>query len=409
MLKVLRVPACCRSFFKPVEGFFSARQWPYFQGIILAMGIAFGRRNILNLKRYLPGGPHRTNYNRFLIGWKWNPRDVLQKLALWRVRKMELRKGETIYVVIDDTKRRKRGKRMAAVGKLKDPVTGAYIHGHNYVALLLVARGQMIPFGIELYAKKEFCESQPELEFLTQLQLAQRMMDRLPEFKGQEVCVLLDGFYASKWLLAAILVKGFQFVTTLPRSRNIYVGGEKRKAGRYARNVNHRDGKTVHVGGKTYRVGSRIIGLPGVGEVRLIASRFRNEKKVAAVIASNLKWTPKRILQAHRMRWSIELFFKETKQLFGLGDYQNLSYEGAVRHLHLMCIAYLLLTHTGAPACAQGQAKEERLCVSPRINELQAHLREIVLKDMMRVVEQKAGKPKAFNRLLRLLSMNEAA
>ncbi len=194
--------------------------------------------------------------------------------------------------------------------------------------------------------------------------------------------------------------RGFEFVTTLPQNRNIYVGNEKKKAGRYARNINRRYGKKLNIGGKIYLAGSRVVSLPGVGSVRLVASRFRRERKVTAVIASNLRWTPKCILQAHRMRWSIELFFKEAKQHLGLGDYQNLSYESAVRHLHLLCIAYLLLTHTGDPTCAQGKAQEQRLCVSPRINELQAHLREIVLKDMMKIVGQKATKPKAFNRLL---------
>jgi len=409
MLKVLRVPGACRRFFAPVKNLFSSRQWPYFQEMVLTMAIAFGRRNILNLKRYLPGGPHRTNYNRFLIRWKWDPRGVLQRLALWRLRKMRLRKGEKVYVIVDDTRRRKRGKRMAAVGKLMDPVTGAYMDGHNYVVLLLVVRGQIIPYGIELYAKKEFCRSHPETEFFTQHQLAERMIQSLPEFAEQQVCVVVDSYYGSKAFLYGILAKGFEFVTTLKSNRNLYVGDEKKKAGAYAQKINRRDGNNVTMGGKKYRVGSRIVGLPGVGKVRLIASRFAGAKKVAPIIASNIQWTPKRILEAHRMRWSIEMFFKETKQLLGLGDYQNLSFESAVRHLHLLCIAYLLLTHTGDPTCAQGKAQDERLCVSPRINELQGHLRHIVLKDMLKIVEGKATKPRAFNRLLHLLSMKEAA
>jgi len=183
MVKVLGVPAPCRRFFAPVEEFFSSRQWPYFQELVLALAIAFGRRNIRNLKRYLPSGAHRTSYNRFLIGWKWDPKGVLQKLALWRLRKMRLRGGEKVYVIIDDTKRPKRGKRMAAVGKLRDPVTKRYIRGHTYVALLLVARGEIVPYGIELYAKKEYCESHPEILFLTQHQLAGEPA-RVPRARG---------------------------------------------------------------------------------------------------------------------------------------------------------------------------------------------------------------------------------
>jgi SRSO17 transposase len=410
MLKILRIPRGCRDFFTPAQNLFSRRQWRYFRDLVLAIGIAFGRRNVTNLKRYLPRGPHRTNYNAFLIEWNWKPRQALQALARARLQKMRLRPGETIYVIVDDTKQPKRGQQMAAVGKLKDPVTGASLRGHNYVVLLLVVRGQIIPFGIELYAKKDFCESHPEVAFWTQLQLAQHMIQDLPEFKGQEVCVVLDSYYASKALLNAIRAKGFEFVTTVKSNRNLYLGQEKKKAGPYAQNINRRDAEKVTLGGgckrKTYRVGRRIVSLPGVGLVGLIASRFPREKKVVAILASHLQWTAKRILEAHRMRWSIELFFKETKQLLGLGDYQNLPYESVVKHLHLVCTAYLLLTHTGHATCAQGYAKDKRLCVSPRINELQAHLRRIVLNDLVNVVEEKVTKPEAFNRLLKLLSMD---
>jgi hypothetical protein len=37
--------------------------------------------------------------------------------------------------------------------------------------------------------------------------------------------------------------------------------------------------------------------------------------------------------------------FKMSKQHLGLGDYQVLRYRGVERYLHLVMIAYLLLTH----------------------------------------------------------------
>jgi hypothetical protein len=41
----------------------------------------------------------------------------------------------------------------------------------------------------------------------------------------------------------------------------------------------------------------------------------------------------------------VEQFFKDSKQLLGLGQYQNRHYRAAVTHLHLVCFAYALLTH----------------------------------------------------------------
>jgi hypothetical protein len=58
-----------------------------------------------------------------------------------------------------------------------------------------------------------------------------------------------------------------------------------------------------------------------------------------------------------RDRWSIEVFFKDSKQLLGLCQYQNYSYEAAVTQLHQVCFAYALLTHVAIISeSAQGKA-----------------------------------------------------
>jgi hypothetical protein len=52
----------------------------------------------------------------------------------------------------------------------------------------------------------------------------------------------------------------------------------------------------------------------------------------------------------------IEQFFKHSKQLLGLGQYQDRPYRAAVTHLYLLCFANALLTHLSlARIRAQGQ------------------------------------------------------
>jgi hypothetical protein len=49
------------------------------------------------------------------------------------LRALRLGKGDTIYLIVDDSKKAKRGKAMDAIAKMKAPTTEAYIRGHQYV------------------------------------------------------------------------------------------------------------------------------------------------------------------------------------------------------------------------------------------------------------------------------------
>ena len=48
------------------------------------------------------------------------------------------------------------------------------------------------------------------------------------------------------------------------------------------------------------------------------------------------------LIQMYEVRWAVELFFKDSKQLLGLGHYQNRAYGAAVTHRHLVCLASAL-------------------------------------------------------------------
>ncbi|MGQ9617231.1 MAG: hypothetical protein ACUVWJ_12625 [Spirochaetota bacterium] len=74
--------------------------------------------------------------------------------------------GETIYIylIVDNSKKDKRGKKIEATGWVYDPLTGKQIWGHHYVKATILFRGYTIPFGIILYVKKEK-SSELELEF----------------------------------------------------------------------------------------------------------------------------------------------------------------------------------------------------------------------------------------------------
>ena len=107
------------------------------------------------------------------------------------------------------------------------------------------------------------------------------------------------------------------------------------------------------------------------------------------------------MIKTYNHRWSIEVFFKDSKQLLGLGQYQNLSYEAAVTHLHLVCFSYALLTHiaiTGESAKGQRNVKP---CKSTA--DLQNEVRRIVWDDLANHLKQFSSGTQIIKELERLL------
>jgi hypothetical protein len=117
------------------------------------MVFAWGRRDVANLYRYLEAQHHRTRFNNFFLVERWNPEVAVQHKAYELLVALRPRQGDTIYLVLDHSKKAKRGKAMDAVAKMQDAVTDTYSRGHQYVCAVLVCGHQVIPYGIRFYVK----------------------------------------------------------------------------------------------------------------------------------------------------------------------------------------------------------------------------------------------------------------
>ena len=108
------------------------------------------------------------------------------------------------------------------------------------------------------------------------------------------------------------------------------------------------------------------------GRLHVVYSRKNGEKGILVLVTDDPELTPKQIIAAYDQRWNIEVFFKDAKQLLGLGQYQNGSYRAAVNHLHLVCFAYALLTHLAIEGSSEKgkRAKTAKLSTEGLQNEL---------------------------------------
>jgi hypothetical protein len=408
MFKIVRFPSKLKSFFDPLHNQFHFNHFQYFQMLVVLIAFSWGRRNITMLYRHLDSRnqPHRSRFNNFLGINRCDYAVTLQMKAYELLNLLKPGKGETIDFIIDDSKKQKRGKRMEAVGWIKDPLTGKTIRGHQFVTATVCFRGYTIPFGIRLYIKKDDCRSLGH-SFKKTTQLAAELIGEFEPPQGVNVRVLFDSYYLCPVVFKECRKKGFRFVSTLKSNRNLFKNSRKLKTGKYGKNMFANNKKKTFCIRKsngtvkyTY-VDAGWMDVGKLGKLHVIFSRKKADPKILGLVTDDPKLSACQIIHTYDNRWSIEVFFKDTKQLLGLGQYQNVSLEAAVTHLHLVCFAYALLTHIAIKG--EGAKGKRKAVAHMSTAELQNELRRIVWDDLTAYLKQFSSGDQIVKELGRLL------
>jgi SRSO17 transposase len=408
MFKIVRFPKNLQSFFHSLEPFFRWQHHEYFQTLVLLTAVAYCRRNIAALYRHLDSSnfSHRSRFNNFLNVSRWDPQAALLQKANELLNMLGPLRNKTVYLIIDDSKKLKRGKNMQAVSRMKDPVSGQYIMGHQYVQAVLRFGGYTIPLGVRLYVSKS--ESKKlGVDFKKTTELAVELIESFQPPAGVKIIVLFDSYYLCKTVIKACKNRDFVYISTLKSNRNLFRNGRKLKAGAYGKNLWRRAKKqhAKHGDANYHFVDAGTLCVGDAGEHRVIFSRKNSEKTTLGIVTNDTKMKPDAVIRNYSHRWWIEVFFKDGKQLLGLGQYQNRSTEAAVIHLHLVCFAHALLTHVAIMDGTSEKAKTKKhKAKNPSTQKLQSRLRQIVWNDTADYLKDLKNGDKIVKELSRLLS-----
>ena len=376
--------------------------------LVLLIASSCEDRNISSLYRYLDESrfPHRTRYNNFMNKARWEPEKLLANKAYKLLETLKLKKGETIYLILDDSKKNKRGKEMDAVGWVHDPLSGKSIWGHQYIKAAIYARGITIPFAIRLYVKDKD-SMKLEIPFHKVTELAADIVKSFIAPQGIKVIVLFDTYYLCPVVIKTCKEKGFHFISVLKSNRNLKNRGKKLKSGSYGANCFKNKEKSkmkiskVNGIANYHYVDAGWIEVSKLGLSHLIFSRKNSERKILGLVTDDPKLKATDIIRSYDIRWNIEVFFKDAKQLLGLGRYQNRSYKAAVTHLHLVCFAYALLTHIAINGTCEKVNKKNKAHTS--VKDLQNILRRIIWNDTAQYLKGLSNGNSVFKELSRLL------
>ena len=407
MFRIIRVPPSLDKFFRPLQGHFHWDHFTYFRLLVLTIAVMWGRRNVANLYRYLEAAHHRTRFNNFFLVERWDPAAALRQKAQDLLRTLRPGKGETLYLIIDDSKKAKRGKAMDAIAKMKDPTTDAYIRGHQYVCAILVYRDHVIPFGIRLYVKQAQCPT-VGVPFHKTTELAAHLIREFTAPAGVKVVVLFDAYYLCPTVVRACREQHFHFASTLKSNRSLFKQGWKLKAGRYGRNLfRRRRTDTLDLakpyGPVRYRfVDAGWLEVSKLGPLHVVFSRKGTAKKILGLVTDAPQLSAADVIRTYEKRWTVEQWLKDVKQWLGLGHYQNRSYWAAVTPLHLVCFAYALLTHLRLECTgAQGQRTRHK-AADLSTAAAQDQLRSLLWEDLLTYLQAECSDQPVIAELERL-------
>lgn len=343
-----RCPVLVQGFFRPFKPLLSRKQYAHLWALVLALAINLRRANLLCLAELLPESGHRTSHGGFLRS-EWDSAALVEASAARLLADLNPRPGDTLHLILDDTRMLKRGRKMGLLSKIWDHKEQKFGRGHVALAGVLEFRGVTLPWRMELWKPRKDTGAQAYVKLTD---MAAAMIAGFTPPAGVKVRVLFDAFYLCPAVTKACEKQGFTWFSVASKNRTFTARGQRKKIGRLAKGRLRHKGRAVRMdrAGKR-KVSLRITACDGhlarIGAVRLVLSKRPCDrwKNLLAIVTNETGLSDRQIVAIYEKRWSIEVLFKELKEQLGLGDYQVISRDAILKHLHLVCLTHLLLTH----------------------------------------------------------------
>jgi hypothetical protein len=328
---------------------FSKPQFRNFSTYILGLVACEGKKNIDAINRCFLHTKNQSSLNRFLTHSPWNLQRLEQKrLHLARTR-LPAAEGSTGYLILDDTINRKTGKHMEEAGYHYDSAEGKAVWGHDIVTTHYVNGETEYPVRLDLYVKKETCLKEQRV-FKTKIQLACEQIAQFTPPAGTSMVVPFDSWFFCRQIVEAVAARGWDWVTQAESNRLVHADGEELNVTDLATLLPETWFRKVRVRGEAFMLCGLQVWMSKVGNVKLVVAK--DSDGFHFYVSNRLDWSEKQVLEAYKVRQSIDVFYRDAKQNLGLEEYQMRRGRGAIIHWHLAFNAYTLLALLRHSVCS---------------------------------------------------------
>ena len=354
----------------------SKPQRKYFVTVLFALLLCEERKTLTALLRRVLDARSLSGLSRFFSNAPWSEEQVAQ---VWRKRfdkqvrplvVVEHRRQEqmrpkrpgrpkatvvTGYLLIDDSTHPKpKGRKMGGLGKHWSSTQKCQVTGHSLFQALYVLEGRQCPLPPQMYCTKTVCEKEKK-PFRSKIEMAVNCINAFEPVEQTQTHVGADSWYQCKAVWRACKKRNFAISGGLKCNRKLRCKDEQdrsvyRSLAEYAATLTPEQftecvwpsaagGHPVFV--HRVRTFVRKLGACQVLVVRPTADA--SVKQTRYFVTSLLDADTQAILNILAIRWKIETFFDDLKELFGSDHYQVMSATGILRFWTLACCGYVFL------------------------------------------------------------------
>ena len=273
-------------------------------------------------------------------------------------------------MIVDDTVLHKTGKKIERIGKVYDHVLQQWALGFKKLVLGFWDGKSFIPLDFSLHAEKgknkarpfgmkrkelkaRYCKKREKLDagYKRIQELLQKKTDMILYMIKRAVkhgfipqYVLMDKWFISEKVIRSIrkLKKGIIHIIAAckkDKRKYLYLGRELTAKQILAMNKK----KLKHCRSL------KMLYIPIIAEykgmqVKLFFNKSGRQKNWELLITTDLKLSFKKTMESYCLRWTIEVFFKKSKQYLGLGKCQSNDFDAQISDTTISMMRYILLS-----------------------------------------------------------------
>ncbi len=160
--------------------------------------------------------------------------------------------------------------------------------------------------------------------------------------------VLVDSWFSSHAFIKTVRVLGknpMHLVCGVRQDKRNYLYNGNSLNASQLKPVLKSEGNEKRCRKRNIRYFEVIVDYEGIGKVKLFFCRFPYQKKWRLFLSTDISLSLLSMLEIYSTRWTIEVFFKETKQHLKLGTCQSRDFDAQIAHITTCYILYTLLAY----------------------------------------------------------------